>query len=92
MAGGLSPRSTAAVGESLRMIDSEKLPSIATIFGRRSRSMPWRSYAVTSSDSPPRFTEPVLGPRNPRPLVFVFGGQGPQHFESEFPGVLVTRG
>ncbi|OJA18266.1 hypothetical protein AZE42_05820 [Rhizopogon vesiculosus] len=80
--GGLSPRSTAAVEESLRTIEaSDKLPSIATIFGRRSRSMPWRSYAVTSSDSPYRFTEPVLASRTPRSLVFVFAGQGPQHFE-----------
>ncbi|KAG1903016.1 thiolase-like protein [Suillus fuscotomentosus] len=47
VAGGLSPRSTTAVGESIRAIDSEKLPSVAAAFGRRSRSMPWRSYAVT---------------------------------------------
>ncbi|KAG2139356.1 hypothetical protein DEU56DRAFT_980346 [Suillus clintonianus] len=80
VAGGLSPRSTVAVGESIRAIDSETLPSVATTLGRRSRSTPWRSYAVTSSNSPPRFTEPVLAPRTP-PLVFVFSGQGPQHFE-----------
>ncbi|KAG1725077.1 acyl transferase domain-containing protein [Suillus paluster] len=81
VAGGLSPRSTTAVGESMRVIDSKSLPSIATTFGRRSRSMPWRSCAVTSPNSPPRFTEPVLTSRMPHPLVFVFAGQGPQHFE-----------
>lgn len=83
VAGGLSPRSTTAIGETIRSIDGETLPSVAATFGRRSRSMPWRSYAVTSSDSPPRFTEPVLAPRTPPPLVFVFSGQGPQHFESK---------
>ncbi|KAG2030868.1 hypothetical protein BDR03DRAFT_973938 [Suillus americanus] len=81
VAGGLSPRSTAAIGESIQAIDGEKLPSVAAIFGRRSRSMPWRSYAVASPNSPPRFTEPVLAPRTLPPLVFVFSGQGPQHFE-----------
>lgn len=81
VAGGLSPRSTTAVGETIRSIDGETLPLVAATFGRRSRSMPWRSYAVASSDSPPRFTEPVLAPRTPPPLVFVFSGQGPQHFE-----------
>ncbi|KAG2335837.1 hypothetical protein BDR05DRAFT_920591 [Suillus weaverae] len=81
IAGGLSPRSTAAIGESLRAINSQKLPSVAAAFGRRSRSMPWRSYAVTSSNSPPQFTEPVLTLGSPPPLMFVFSGQGPQHFE-----------
>ncbi|KAG1902324.1 uncharacterized protein F5891DRAFT_1127654 [Suillus fuscotomentosus] len=81
MAGGLSPRSTAAIGESIRAIDNQKLPSVAVTFGRRCRSMPWRSYAVASSNSSPRFTEPVLVSRTPPPLVFVFSGQGPQHFE-----------
>ncbi|KAG2743426.1 hypothetical protein P692DRAFT_201886592 [Suillus brevipes Sb2] len=81
VAGGLSPHSTTAVGETIRSIDGETLPSVAATFGRRSRSMPWRCYAVASSDSPPRFTEPVLAPRTPPPLVFVFSGQGPQHFE-----------
>ncbi|KAG2115628.1 hypothetical protein DEU56DRAFT_932582 [Suillus clintonianus] len=80
VAGGLSPRSTVAIGESIQAMDSETLSSVAATFGRRSRSTPWRSYAVTSSNSPPRFTEPVLAPRTP-PLVFVFSGQGPQHFE-----------
>ncbi|KAG2097390.1 hypothetical protein BD769DRAFT_246669 [Suillus cothurnatus] len=81
VAGGLSPRSTAAIGESIQAIDGEIAASLAATFGRRSRSMPWRSYAITSSNSPPRFTEPVLGPRILPPLVFVFSGQGPQHFE-----------
>ncbi|KAG1766333.1 hypothetical protein EV702DRAFT_1150480 [Suillus placidus] len=81
IAGGLSPRSTTAIGESLRAINSQKLPSVAAAFGRRSRSMPWRSYAVTSSNSPPHFTEPVLTLGSPPPLMFVFSGQGPQHFE-----------
>ncbi|KAG1732311.1 hypothetical protein EDB19DRAFT_1912149 [Suillus lakei] len=80
VAGGLSPRSTVAIGESIRAIDGETLPSVAATLGRRSRSTPWRSYAVASSNSPPRFSEPVLVPRSP-PLVFVFSGQGPQHFE-----------
>ncbi|KAG2142363.1 hypothetical protein DEU56DRAFT_979550 [Suillus clintonianus] len=81
IAGGLSPRSTAAVGETIRAIDGDKLSSAAATYGRRSRSMPWHSYAVTSSNAPPRFSEPVLAPRTPAPLVFVFSGQGPQHFE-----------
>ncbi|KAG1748238.1 hypothetical protein EDB19DRAFT_1946461 [Suillus lakei] len=35
---------------------------------------------VASSNSAPQFSEPVLIPHSP-PLVFVFSGQGPQHFE-----------
>lgn len=87
--GGLSLRSTSALCD--RFIEkvhrecSEDLTALAVVSGRRTRQMNWRSIAVyTPNDqSSPAFCLPVLSPRSPGPLVFVFAGQGPQYFESE---------
>ena len=90
IAGGLSPRSTAAVGSDI----AEKSQSwtgdavgdlemqIARAYGRRARSMTWRSFAVKKGETVTKFTEPILAPRIAPPVVFVFSGQGPQHYAS----------
>ena len=84
VAGGLSPRSAAAVGESLLSnIDSESLAGLSRIYGRRARSMTWRSFAVASGSKAVRFTEPAIIPKHRPPIVFVFSGQGTQHFHSK---------
>ncbi|KAI0364399.1 ketoacyl-synt-domain-containing protein [Pilatotrama ljubarskyi] len=85
IAGGLSPRSTVALSEDLR----EKLPSwasedvkqaVARALGRRGRSMTWRSFAVKDGEVLTKFSEPVLATRASPSVVFVFSGQGPQHY------------
>jgi len=84
MAGALSPRSTATISDFILELISERpdLSShISTIYGRRARQMPWRSFAVVTPGhtNKVKFTTPVLVPRNKPPVVFVFAGQGPQH-------------
>lgn len=61
------------------------LAALASVSGRRTRQMTWRTYALYSPDdqSPLVFPPPVLSPRLHGPLVFVFAGQGPQYSESE---------
>ncbi|THU97992.1 hypothetical protein K435DRAFT_661853, partial [Dendrothele bispora CBS 962.96] len=86
MAGGLSPRTSSAVSEVyLPYLGSPSLPVLATIMGRRSKQMLWRSFTVldretiSDSTSVPKFSASVLTPRLKPPIVFVFSGQGPQH-------------
>ncbi|KAI0944350.1 Type I Iterative Polyketide synthase (PKS) [Taiwanofungus camphoratus] len=84
IAGGLSPRSATVVGDTLKeLISSQKesLSHTARIYGRRSRSMTWRSFAVAAEGKPVRFSEPVIMPKTVPPIVFVFSGQGPQHID-----------
>ncbi len=86
VAGGLTPRSAEAVGDQLKELNGKyDAHNLARIYGRRSRSMTWRSFAVATADKAPRFSKPTLAPRAAPPTVFVFSGQGPQHFDSEFP-------
>ncbi|TBU55410.1 polyketide synthase [Dichomitus squalens] len=82
VAGGLSPRSAVAVGESLLNVwGSENLAGLSKVYGRRARSMTWRSFAVAGSGKAPKFNEPVIVPKYKSPIVFVFSGQGTQHFQ-----------
>ena len=92
VAGGLSPRSATAVGEALAHViagdhqDASLAPGLAQTFGRRARSMTWRAFAVASGDGGSRaltFSKPVLTPKARPPIVFVFSGQGTQHYQSE---------
>lgn len=84
--GGLSPRSTAVIvgSISVHIKDRGELNRVARSWGRRSRSMPWKSFAVSIAGNLGRFCEPVLCSKTPPPLVFVFSGQGPQHSKSLF--------
>ncbi|KAH7928982.1 ketoacyl-synt-domain-containing protein [Leucogyrophana mollusca] len=86
-AGGLSPRSSASVGDALcGLVETyqDQWSALSTIYGRRVRQMTWRTFAVArpapqGTHMPLQFPPPVLSPRVKPPLVFVFGGQGPQH-------------
>ncbi|KAI0068533.1 polyketide synthase, partial [Artomyces pyxidatus] len=81
IAGGLSPRSAAAVAESLSStVPVQDAQVVARTFGRRARSMTWRTFSVVENGEMSDFPEPALAPKTPRPAVFVFSGQGPQHF------------
>ncbi|OSX62596.1 hypothetical protein POSPLADRAFT_1055969 [Postia placenta MAD-698-R-SB12] len=80
---GLSSRSTVAFSESITNMatrSADEMPVLSTILGRRSRSMTWRSFAIADSAlGALQFSSPQLCPREARPVVFVFSGQGPQH-------------
>lgn len=81
MAGGLTPRSAGAVGDQLKeLAATNDIQNLARIYGRRARSMTWRSFAIANENKLARFSQPALAPRTAPPLVFVFSGQGPQHF------------
>lgn len=83
IAGGLSPRSTTASTELLQELAAKYDPlTLSRIYGRRARSMTWRSFSVENNGKVARFSDAVLGPKTTPPLVFVFSGQGPQHFHS----------
>ncbi|GJJ14254.1 putative PKS-like protein biosynthetic cluster [Clathrus columnatus] len=91
MAGGLSPRSATVITQDIQNLiveypDHDSLDFLSMTYGRRSRQLTWRSFAVHSSESNPptellKFSPPNLSPREKPPVIFVFAGQGPQHFE-----------
>ncbi|KAF9541628.1 ketoacyl-synt-domain-containing protein [Agrocybe pediades] len=85
MAGGLSPRSTLqAAWDLTRLVitRTKEISVLSSVYGRRSRQMTWRSYAVWKAGVESLdFCEPRLVPRLKTPIVFVFSGQGPQHIE-----------
>lgn len=90
IAGGLSPRSASAVGESLKSVAADRdRACIGRALGRRARSMLWKSYSVALSGQIPRFSDPVLSPKVQPNVVFVFSGQGPQHWNSQY-NVLIS--
>ncbi|KAK0190671.1 hypothetical protein F5146DRAFT_1194907 [Armillaria mellea] len=86
--GGLSPRSASSNADALAQMvlkNTGLARQISTTYGRRSRQMTWRSYAVFEPEAGAlTFSPPVLCPRhsNRSPVVFVFSGQGPQHIDS----------
>ncbi|KAM5543754.1 hypothetical protein V8D89_002371 [Ganoderma adspersum] len=82
IASGLSPRSAAGVGESLlSVLASEDAAGLSKVFGRRARSMTWRSFAVAKAGKTPKFNDAAIIPKHKTPIVFVFSGQGTQHFQ-----------
>lgn len=85
VAAGLTPRSASAISDELKNLITDHHPhSLARIYGRRARSLTWRSFALAKDGKVSRFSEPTLIPKSTPPLVFVFSGQGPQHFQSKF--------
>ena len=92
IAGGLSPRSASAIADAFAEAardDATAVHGLARNSGRRARSMTWRSYAVAgSAGAAPEhttqltFSKPILTPKTRPPIVFVFSGQGTQHFHS----------
>ncbi|EPQ57833.1 polyketide synthase [Gloeophyllum trabeum ATCC 11539] len=84
IAGGLSPRSAKAIGDSLRdAYTDDDRHQISRLYSRRARSMPWRSFAIAKGGKVSQFQEPVLSHRSSVPLVFVYSGQGPQYFDKD---------
>lgn len=84
IAAGLTPRSASAVAESMDDLVRKHDPiHLARIYGRRSRSLTWRSFSMCTEAGLSHFSEPLLSPKTPPALVFVFSGQGPQHFSSK---------
>ncbi|TFK84686.1 ketoacyl-synt-domain-containing protein, partial [Polyporus arcularius HHB13444] len=82
VAAALSPRSVTALGEALLATasGSTEAATLARLAGRRARSMTWRSFAVVGTAKAPTFSKPVIVPKTRPPIVFVFSGQGTQHF------------
>jgi acyl transferase domain-containing protein len=84
--GGLSPRSAASFAEKVKdTVSAHNVQNHVLTYGRNCRSMTWRTYATYEAGASIRFLDPVIATRGNRALVFVFSGQGPQHFESESP-------
>ena len=88
IAGGLSPRSAATIGDDIQKLvaglSDEEVVDYSVVYGRRARQMTWHSFAVKrpGHDSI-TFSQPVLAPRVKPPVVFLFSGQGPQHLHSK---------
>ncbi|KAJ6515504.1 putative polyketide synthase [Mycena sanguinolenta] len=81
VAGGLSPQSASAIAASLAASEPADLTLLSTIYGRRSRQLTWRTFATwVPGQGMIKFPSPVLSPKAKAPIVFVFSGQGPQHF------------
>ncbi|KAJ7131944.1 hypothetical protein C8R46DRAFT_1235721 [Mycena filopes] len=88
VAGGLTPRSAAAVGDALAgLISSDSTPralsDLSATYGRRARQMNWRSATVyiPQQTTTIKFPAPRLSLRKKPSIVFVFSGQGPQYFD-----------
>ncbi|CCM00168.1 uncharacterized protein FIBRA_02196 [Fibroporia radiculosa] len=82
IAAGLSPRSVTAMEDDLEeLITKEDANIVSRIYGRRSRSLTWRSFAIAQGSKLSRFSEPMFVPKSAPPVVYVFSGQGPQHFD-----------
>ncbi|KAJ7695179.1 hypothetical protein B0H17DRAFT_1198868 [Mycena rosella] len=83
IAGGLTPRSAAAVADDITKALSESDESVvdfSVALGRRARSLPWRSFAVKQPGARVQsFSAPILRPRSKPSIAFLFSGQGPQH-------------
>ena len=92
LACGLSPRSATAVGESLKSLPTDHdLKRVGRALGRRARSLLWKSYSVIADGKASRFSEPVLTPKTTPEIVFVFSGQGPQHWNSQSPSMISSH-
>jgi acyl transferase domain-containing protein len=83
VAGGLSPQTASTIAATLALSDPADLAALSTICGRRSRQLTWRTFATwVPNQERIEFQAPMLSPKAKAPIVFVFSGQGPQHFNS----------
>ncbi|KAF8213913.1 hypothetical protein K438DRAFT_1902128 [Mycena galopus ATCC 62051] len=81
VAGGLSSQTASAIAATIAVSDPNDLAALSTIHGRRSRQLTWRTFATwVPGQEKIEFPAPVLSPKVKAPIVFVFSGQGPQHF------------
>ncbi|CCL98280.1 uncharacterized protein FIBRA_00274 [Fibroporia radiculosa] len=82
IAAGLSPRSVTAIEDDLKgLIAKEDANVVSRVYGRRSRSLTWRSFSIAQHGQLSRFSEQMIIPKSAPPVVYVFSGQGPQHFD-----------
>jgi acyl transferase domain-containing protein len=85
LVGGLSPRATSEIADSLvKLLTNDSSPaalSTAVSHARRARQCLWRTYFtfMPGSTTAPKVENPVLVPKTATSLVYVFSGQGPQH-------------
>ncbi|CCM02247.1 uncharacterized protein FIBRA_04328 [Fibroporia radiculosa] len=88
LAGGLSARSASSNASAIADMVADgraDLSVLSTVLGRTARQMTWRSYAIATpdADNSLQFSLPQysLHASNSDPIVFVFSGQGPQHYD-----------
>ena len=81
--GGLSPRAASEIATALTDLikndSSLEALSQAVVHARRARQMPFRTHFLYTPGAAITVPNPVLVPKTPPPVVFVFTGQGPQH-------------
>ncbi|KAF7356480.1 Polyketide synthase [Mycena venus] len=78
--GGLSPNAVTHLVQIASQLPPSDLRKFAVTLARRARQVPWRTFFILSSPRESLPPPPSLVPRQPSPLVFVFSGQGPQHY------------
>ncbi|KAJ7505787.1 hypothetical protein B0H11DRAFT_1707695, partial [Mycena galericulata] len=78
--GGLSPNAANHLAEAALQLAPSDLRKFAVTLARRARQVPWRTFFILSSSRKSLLPPPSLVPRQASPLVFVFSGQGPQHY------------
>ncbi|KAJ7780984.1 hypothetical protein B0H16DRAFT_1299265, partial [Mycena metata] len=93
--GGLSPNAANHLAETASQLAPRDLPKFAVTLARRARQVPWRTFFILPSPEsllPP----PSLILRQAPSPVFVFSGQGPQHYAmgrqlfAKFPAFRAT--
>ena len=81
--GGLSPRATSEMATALSgLIENDsslECLSQAVAHARRARQMPFRTYFLYTPGTAIAVPNPVLVPKTPPPVAFIFTGQGPHH-------------
>ncbi|KAJ6460695.1 hypothetical protein C8R47DRAFT_993943, partial [Mycena vitilis] len=78
--GGLSPNAANYLAEIASKLGPDDLGKFAVTLARRARQVPWRTFFIMSPSRELVLAPPSLVPRQEFPLVFVFSGQGPQHY------------
>ena len=81
--GGLSPRAASEIAAALvGLIENDSSPkalSQAVLHARRARQMPFRTHFLYIPGAAVTVPNPVLVPKAPPTVTFIFTGQGPQH-------------
>ncbi|KIK63451.1 polyketide synthase [Collybiopsis luxurians FD-317 M1] len=79
--GALTPKScNTLLQEYKTQYHNVDFPTLCEHLGRRTRQMPYRTYAISDTFESATFPEPTIVGKRPNPIVFCFSGQGPQHW------------